>query len=422
MKKNIRQASLIVLLGISFFSCKKEGTVQNSSSFEVLKDSLSSELTQIHKQGSIKGFGVAIVNEDTTLYAKGFGYARLDHKKAYTKHTIQNIASVSKTLIGISLLKAQEMNKLNIEDPVNNYLPFEVFNPFYPEDTITIKQLATHTSSIQDGDLYGEKSYILESAKDTIKIKSIPSAEGFNAPESDMDMGTFLQSFLSTEGKWYQQTSFLENRPGEHYEYTNVGATLAPYIIEKVTGSPYDNFTQKHILDPLEMTSSGWKLTELDTTQLTSLFTVDGKRIPNYKLITYPDGGLITSVNDKAKYLSEIIKGFSGNGKLLTEKSYKLFFSEFLSDVNFDGERDTDRPFDDEYNSGLFIGHTPIGQIGHMGGDPGVSTFMFFNPNSKTGKLLFVNTDLDEKGADQFYSIWNKMGLYEKGMSEKISH
>ncbi len=418
----MKRIPLIVLLGIAFFSCKKEATIQNSSSVEILKDSLSYELTEIQRKGVIKGFGVAIVNEDTTLYAKGFGYARVDNKKAYTKKTTQNIASVSKTLIGISLLKAQEMNKLNIEDPVNDYLPFEVFNPFYPEDTITIRQLATHTSSIQDGDLYGEKSYVLDNVKDTLRIKSIPSAEGFNAPELDMDMGAFLKSFLSKEGKWYLQTSFLENRPGERYEYTNVGATLAAYIIEKATGTPYANFTLKHILEPLEMTSSGWNSAELDTTQLTQLFTVDGKQIPKYKLITYPDGGLITSVNDKAKYLSEIIKGFSGNGKLLTEKSYKLFFNEFLSEINFEGERDTDRPFDDEYNSGLFIGHTPIGQIGHMGGDPGVSTFMFFDPNTKTGKLLFVNTDLDEKGANQFYSIWDKMGSYEKGMNEKINH
>ncbi|PWL39930.1 serine hydrolase [Flagellimonas aquimarina] len=418
----MKRAPLIVLLSIAFFSCKKDPTVQKTQRFEILKDSLSHELTEIQRKGDIKGFGVAIVNEDTTLYAKGFGYSTIDPEQAYTKNTVQNIASVSKTLIGISLLKAQEMQKLNLEDPVNNYLPFEVFNPFHPEDAITIRQLATHTSSIQDGDLYGKKSYILENAKDTLRIKSIPSAEEFNAPESDLDMGRFLENFLSVEGEWYQQTSFLENKPGELYEYTNVGATLAAYIIEIATGSSYADFTKKHILAPLEMASSDWNTAELDTTHLTQLFTVDGKQIPSYKLITYPDGGLITSVDDKAKYLSEIIKGFSGNGKLLTEKSYKLFFTKFLSENNFEGERDTDRPFDDEYNSGLFIGHTPIGQVGHMGGDPGVSTFMFFDPNTKIGKLLFVNTDLDEKGADQFYTIWDKIGSYEKRMNKQTEN
>ncbi|TAI48507.1 serine hydrolase domain-containing protein [Flagellimonas allohymeniacidonis] len=415
----MKRTLLITLICIAFFSCKREANIQNAPSFEILKDSLSYELAEIQKQGSIKGFGVAIVNEDTTLYAKGFGHSNVDPERAYTIKTLQNIASVSKTLIGISLLKAQEMDKLSLEDPVNNYLPFEIFNPFHPEDTITIKHLATHTSSIQDGDLYGQKSYILKNTEDTLRIKSIPSAEAFNAPGSDMDMGLFLKNFLSSKGEWYQRTNFLENKPGQLYEYTNVGATLAAYIIEIVTGTSYAEFTKKHILAPLEMTSSGWNTAELDTTLLTQLFTVDGKQIPDYKLITYPDGGLITSVTDKAKYLSEIIRGGSGNGKLLSEKSYRLFFSEFLSESNFEEERDTDRPFDDEYNSGLFIGHTPIGQIGHMGGDPGVSTFMFFDPKTKIGKLLFVNTDLDREGADEFYNIWDKLGVYEKRMGQQ---
>ncbi len=414
----MKRTLLVILISVSLFSCKRETTFKKSTSFDTLVDSLSLELAEIQKQGPIKGFGVAIVNEDTTLYAKGFGHASIDSELPYTKNTLQNIASVSKTLIGISLLKAQEMNKLKLDDPVNNYLPFEVFNPFYPKDTITIKQLATHTSSIQDGDLYGEKSYILMKSKDTVRIRSIPSAEGFNAPESDMDMGRFLKNFLSLEGEWYQQTNFLENQPGEIYEYTNVGATLAAYVIELATGTSYADFTKEHILTPLEMTSSGWSTPEVDATHLTQLFTVDGKQIPDYKLITYPDGGLITSVDDKSKYLSELIKGFSGKGKLLSAKSYELFFSEFLSENNFEEERDTDRPFDDEYNSGLFIGHTPIGHIGHMGGDPGVSTFMFFDPKTKIGKLLFVNTDLDKKGADEFYAIWDKLGGYEKSFDQ----
>jgi len=416
MKKGI----FYLLIAISVFSCKQETTVHKASSFDIVKDSLSYELVEIQKQGHINGFGVAIVNQDTTLYANGFGYSNVDAKLPYTKNTLQNIASVSKTLIGVSLLKAQEMGKLNLEDPVNKYLPFEVHNPFNTEEIITIQHLATHTSTIQDGDLYGEKSYILQKSKDTIVVKSMPSAEGFNSPEYDMDMGLFLKNFLSPEGEWYKKENFLENKPGEFYEYTNVGATLAAYIIEITTETSYADFTNKYILEPLEMTSSGWNVAKVDSTKLTHLFTVDGQKIPDYKLITYPDGGLITSVDDKAKYLSELIGGYSGNGKLLSGKSYELFFSELLSEDNFE-ERDTDRPFDDEYNSGLFIGHTPIGYVGHMGGDPGVSTFMFFDPKSKIGKLLFVNTDLDADGAEQFYAIWDKLGEYEKRLNKKPS-
>lgn len=411
---------LYLVLGTFALACgEKKGTNQaEKNSVVVLKDSLTHELNVLLQKGTIKGFGVAIVNQDTTLYAKGFGYAKLKAKIPYTQNTLQNIASVSKTMIGVALLRAQEMGKLRLEDPVNDYLPFKVINPNHPKDPVTIHHLATHTSSIQDGDTYGAKSYILQKSDELELAKSLPSSQEFNMPSDEVAMETFLENFLTADGAWYDTTNYLKTRPGERYEYTNVGATLAAYIIERATGETYSDFTTEHIIQPLGMEATGWRVADIDSTQLTHLFTVEGNRIPDYRLITYPDGGLITSAADKAKYLSELIRGNSGKGKLLSKASYDQFFSGFLSETHFEEERDTDRPFDDEYNSGLFIGHTPIGYLGHMGGDPGVSTFMFFNPKTKIGKLLFVNTDLDKKGADQFYAIWDTLGKYEQLLRE----
>lgn len=417
----MNRALFVLFTTVCCFSCKQKMETSVASQMIGLKDSLTIELNGFLEQGHINGFGVAIVNRDTTLYRKGFGYTRSQEKVPYTENTLQNIASVSKTLIGVALLKAQEMGKLDMNDPINQYLPFKVVNPFNLEVVITIKHLATHTSGIKDGDLYGSKSYIMANAGDEELAKSLPSSKEFNLPHNDMEMGAFLKNFLSEQGDWYDKSNYLKNKPGERYEYTNVGATLAAYIIELATGQTYATFTTQHILNPLKMSGSGWTFDTVDTSKLTKLYTVDGKEIPRYRLITYPDGGLITSVADKAKYLSELIRGYSGNGRLLSKSSYEQLFLELLTKDNFEEERDTKRPFDDEYNSGLFIGHTPIGYIGHMGGDPGVSTFMFFNPKTKIGKLLFVNTDLDQKGAEQFYAIWDTLGEYEIALNNSLS-
>ncbi|WP_422859942.1 serine hydrolase domain-containing protein [Flagellimonas sp. S174] len=416
----IKKIFLGLLICLSLVACQNKKTTLNDSknTTQVAKDSLDKKLTMILQKGSIIGYGVAVVNQDTTLYSKGFGLSKVDEKKPYTKSTIQNIASVSKTIIGVALLKAQENGDLNLDDAINKYLPFEVINPYFPKDTITIRQLATHTSSIQDGETYGDKSYVLQNGDDLEMAKSLPISEEFNAPNEMLDMGTFLEYFLSEEGKWFNKSNYLELKPGERFEYSNVGATLAAYIIERATGQSYSEYTAEHILRPLGMTATGWQASNVDTDQLSHLFTVEGSRIPDYTLITYPDGGLITSVEDMAKYLSELIQGYSGKGKLLSKASYAQLFDEFLSDDNFEEERDTERLFDDEYNSGLFMGHTPIGYIGHTGGDPGVSTFMFFNPKTKIGKLLFVNTDLDQKGANQFFTIWDTLGEYELLLNE----
>ncbi len=93
---------------------------------------LTEELENICSREYINGFSVAIVNQDGTLYEKGFGYSDIKASKKYTNNTIQNIASISKTFIGIALLKAQELGKLNLDDPINKHLPFVVNNPYFP--------------------------------------------------------------------------------------------------------------------------------------------------------------------------------------------------------------------------------------------------------------------------------------------------
>ncbi len=369
-------------------------------------DSLTAELNEINKQGLINGYGVSIVNQNGTIYQKGFGYADVKNKKKYTDKTIQNIASISKTFLGIALFKAQELGKLNLDDSVNKYLPFRVTNPHYPNEVITIRHLATHTSTIYDTDYY-DKSYILKDKRD-LSVKPSLGSEDFNQPDSIMPMGDFLQKYLSKKGSWYLEEGFLNKKPGELYEYSNVGATLAAYIIELATNEPYDIFTKKHILSPLNMSNSGWSFDSVNLDMHTKLYYNPQTELPYYSLITYPDGGLITSVNDMGNFLCELIKGYSGKGELLTKESYQELFKEQLTSDNFE-DRDTDRPYDDEYNSGIFMGYSPIGYIGHTGGDPGVSTFMFFNPETKIGRLLFINTGLDNKGAKQYFAIWDKL-------------
>ncbi|RZK90170.1 MAG: class A beta-lactamase-related serine hydrolase, partial [Hymenobacter sp.] len=126
------------------------------------QDSLTAELEALRNQGHFIGFGVAIVNSQRVLYQHGFGFADAQTHKPYGIHTIQNIASVSKTVVGLALLKAQELGQLSLDDSINKYLPFKVINPAFPRVPITLRHLATHTSSIRDNDFYLSKNYYLK--------------------------------------------------------------------------------------------------------------------------------------------------------------------------------------------------------------------------------------------------------------------
>jgi CubicO group peptidase (beta-lactamase class C family) len=127
---------------------------------QIAADSLTIELTELSDKSDLIGFAVAIVDKDSIVYAQGFGYADKASQSTYTINTVQTVASISKTLLAVALMKAQELGKLNLDDNINDHLPFKIINPNFPNDKITIRHLANHTSSILDGDSY-ERRFLL---------------------------------------------------------------------------------------------------------------------------------------------------------------------------------------------------------------------------------------------------------------------
>ncbi len=368
---------------------------------------LNEALEQILKRGHINGFSVAIVNSDSILYAKGFGYADVSEKKKYTTNTIQPIASISKTVIGLSLLKAQEMGKLKLDDPINQYLPFSVINPYFPEENITIRQLASHTSTIKDASQYDSRGYVLREAKNVeTKVE-----KNFRSPGDMMDYDLFLEKILSTQGEWYKKKNFIKKKPGEIFEYSNLGAGLAALVLENAVGETFPEFTKTHIFQPLGMLDTGWSLKDVDGSKHTKLYADQNTELAPYQLVNYPDGGLITSSTDLGKYLSELISGYSGNGTLLNKESYSELFSPNLNDENHKDRSES--AYNDEYNMGIFMGMSAKGQIGHSGGDPAITTLMFFDSETKIGKLLIANTALSKEGIKEFIDIFKTLASYE---------
>ncbi|WP_340202540.1 serine hydrolase domain-containing protein [Ascidiimonas sp. W6] len=411
MKKII----LLSILSITFLACNQNKNDKNPiTKNQITKDSLTAELDSIWKSGQINGFAVAMVNQNGVLYEKGFGFSNRETKEKYTENTIQHIASVSKTLIGIALMKAKEMGKLKLDDPIQDYLPFNVSNPNYPNDTITIRQLATHTSGINDTEQYMARAWILTKNQDLTNVRTDYPEQQLNPSEKDIPMEIYLKGYLQTEGAYYQKENYLNFKPGERYNYSNIGATLCALVIEKATGESFDSFTKEYILKPLNMNSTAWFLAEVDITKHARLYRNDNSVLPFYTAITYPDGMLISSSSDMAKYVLELIKGYSGEGTLLNKESYKELFEEQLTAQNFES-RNSSNPYNGDYNPAIFIGHSALGYVGHSGGDAGVGTWMYFDKEKKTGRYIVINTDMgnDERAKElEYYAIWDKMNEY----------
>lgn len=414
----MRKSLLLFMVSISLISCQ---TMRNKStpSSHKANDSLDKDINTIYQQGNFNGFSVSIVNDQSTLYQKGFGFSDVKEKKPYTVKTIQNIASVSKTLVGIALLKAQELGKLNLDDPIQKYIPFKIVNPQFPQIPITIRQLATHTSSILDNEFYLSKNYFLKPKQNLVGLKlNFDDEQTFNPSDSTITMAAFLENVLSEHGKW-KANSFSAHKPGEIYEYSNVGTALAAFIVERATDQEFSAFTKEYILKPLQMKDSGWKFEEIQFSKFSRLYENPKTVLPYYLSATYPDGGFITHINDLSKYLTELIKGYNGKGTILSQKSYKEYFTPQLSAAHFT-ERNTQNPYSESYNVGIFMGFGYTGYIGHTGGDPGVMSMMFFDPKNNLGRIMILNTNFsDKKGNDAFYGIWDVLEKYQLYLNKK---
>lgn len=397
-------------------SCKhKSDSVaipQNSNT--ALYDTLTKNLASAYEKEALVGFSVAVVDENGLLYENGFGFTDLAQKKSYTSKTVQNIGSISKTLIGISLFKAQELGKLDLDDPINKYLPFKIVNPHHPEIPILIKHLAYHTATILDLDEVYAKSYVLTSKEQDEKEVVF---EYFNKASTHIPVSDFMKNSLAEDGKWYTPKSFSKAKPGEVYEYSNIGAALCALVLENATGHDYRSFTKEHILKPLKLNTSGWSSEDIDVTMRSKLFYDTSKVIADYELITFADGGFVTSSHDLGLYLAELMRGYYGTGILLNKESYEQLYEKKSFITN-----------DKKHEVGVFMEfrdgflHVKNEMIGHNGSDPGVFTAMYFNPKTKMGKVILVNTDTDssDKIWPEIEAIWKSLSDYETATNKKV--
>ena len=361
-------------------------------------------------QGYLPGFSTVVLTKDEVLFQKAYGYADVEKQKAYTLESIQNIGSVSKTLIGLSLMHAVEEGKLKLEDEVNQYLPFEVRNPFHPDTPIRILQLANHTSSIGEMEAY-ERSYILKEpfTYEQGEIGKVEFEEmEFYAQNQAMEMGEFLQEILSKEGKFYKKKNYLKSAPGENYSYSNAGATLAAYILERIYQMPYHELTRKLILEKLSMQDSDWSFDRVEEEKLSDLHFLDQKVIPRYSLITYPDGGLLSNAKDLATYLQALMKGYYGESDFLSKASFQEIMRPHLSPEQ--GPRKN-------RNYGIFWEFWGK-DMGHNGGDPGAVCFIRFNKETGIGRIILTNIiPRSPMAGKSFSSIWKYLAVYGEKLS-----
>ncbi|SFH02704.1 serine hydrolase domain-containing protein [Pedobacter insulae] len=373
---------------------KKAQSQGFKSANEHTRSSIDSLIEAKMSKTGIVGMSAAIIVNNKLAWIKGFGYADREKRTPFTPKTIMNIASITKTFTGVCLMQAVEDKKVSLDEDINTYLPFKVVNPNFPDEKITLRHLATHTSGLVDRHpFYGDSTQ-------------------FYGGEKPEDLGSFISNYFLPEGKYYSKDNFLQSKPGTYRAYSNVGAGLAGYIVELRTGEKLSEYAKKHIFKPLKMYNSGWSLSDIDINKHTKLYSKQGDKvepIPLYESTTYPDGGMRTSVAELSNFFSCLLNdGKYQKVSLLNEKSARE-----LTRFQFTEQNKPENVKLNGLNSGIFWA-TKMGgtRIGHNGSDPGVRTFMLADLTKEVAVIFFSNTSLNENEEGLFFDIYDDLYNY----------
>jgi CubicO group peptidase (beta-lactamase class C family) len=379
-------------------------SVNNAKSQNIISEKYLDSLIEHHvEQSKIAGIAGAVIVNKKIVWLKGYGYADKENKIAFTANTIMNAGSIAKTFTGVCMMKLVEENKLSLDEDINQYLPFKVKNPHYPSEKITLRMIATHSSSLADrAPFYSENCYIY----------------GSDAKES---LGEFLKNYFSPAGKYYADSNFYKARPGTYWEYSNIATALAGYIVELKSGMMLNEYCRKVIFKPLGMTTSGWFLREVTMNKHAKLYKNKGDStiaIPLYGFITYPDGGLRTSVAELSRFFIALLNDGMYNKKRILKKETLMEMQR----LQFTTTKKPENILLAEKNEGIFWRtKNNVTKFGHGGNDPGLKALMLTDINKEVGVILLTNTQDDNgKRTSSYYGIFDE--LFKYGLSLNLKN
>lgn len=243
----------------------------------------------------VPGAGVALVAKDRVIWAGGVGKADLSSNRDVTAETQFRVGSISKSFVALALLQLQEENKIDLDARLPDVAPeIPVHNPWEQAHPVTVAQVLEHTAGFDD--MSPREMYNLQGSP------SIPMLE-------------VLQRFPGPQSvRW---------PPGERMSYSNPGYGIAGYLIEKVTGHPFEQYIEKAILRPLGMDHSGFPLNEGNRALLAQGYEGNPPKPVTYRNIYLrPAGDLKSSPAGMARWVQMLLnRGKLGEVQLVRPES-----------------------------------------------------------------------------------------------------
>jgi CubicO group peptidase (beta-lactamase class C family) len=319
---------------------------------------------------NLPGMSTLIVKGGEIVWVESYGMADIENNVPVTDYTAFLMASVSKLFMATAFMQLEEDGLIDLDEDINIYLPFDVFNPNYPNISITSRMLMTHTSSIADD----------WSSMDT----------HYTIGDPTITLGDYMEMYFSTSGVDYDaQNNFNNDLPGTDFDYSNMAADLAGYLVEVVSEELFSEYSNTHVFDALCMDNTSWYLSDFDTLNVARPYDWQGGQFNPYAHYGFPgytSGLLRSNVLDIANFMIAYLQnGLFNNNQLLSEASIDEMLTFQVPDID-------DRQGINWYTEEIYLsGGGVVDLWGHNGGEGGSTTELYINPDNQIGIVVLSN-------------------------------
>jgi|GEM_PF-249679 len=275
----------LFLFFLIFLGCIERGS---EDTYNKAIEKSSDYIKELLERSEIPGISVAVAINDSVVWNRGFGYANVETKTPVTPKTMFRIGSISKVLTAGALGLLHEQGKLDLDAPVQKYVPE------FPEKQfiVTTRQIAGHLSGIRD--------YKIDEQEDKRHYE---------------DVITALELFKGDS---------LEYPPGDRYSYSSYGWNLISAIIQRSSGQPFIEYMSKNIFTPLGMNNTTPDDITLDIPNRSIFYTSSEEVAPTFDIsYKWASGGLLSTAEDLVQYGSSFLPG----SNFLNPQTKELLFT-----------------------------------------------------------------------------------------------
>ena len=320
---------------------------------------LDGKLPDALKNGDIPGAVVSVVKDGQVVTTRGYGWADTGASGGQPvavdpQKSLFRVASISKIPTSIAAMQLVEQGKVDLDADISAYLDFEIERRF--DEPLTLRHLLTHSAG------FDEHGSLTPTTDLEAYVKNDPPAQVF--------------------------------APGTTPGYSNYGMALAGYIVQRVSGQPFEAYVREHVLEPAGMTTSTYEqpLPKDMAGSLGPGYTSTGEEVPFEVMGDFPAGSLTVSAPDFAAFMNAQL---SRSPKLLREETWEQMWSPGLGE-----ERLGNRAKAGEMGLGYFELTRHGRRIVEHSGDHtrGWHSKFELYPEEKTG--IFISYNGDGNGSD----------------------